>query len=202
MKQSGDANAKTVNAIECESFCNFVKIPEQLYNAAFTQVVGEFTPEILGNDTDWLPTRYNPSEYLNCGKDPSQVFTINKGTEWGTTYKIDTGGFVFSCLFDPGAEISCMNMDTVATLGLLGRLTQSSVTVKMASRQNMWCDVRVTFKKGRKYSFTHRFVVCENLTRPFILGADFMSQHYMKLGWAPGKKRTLGYLDETIAVAS
>ena len=28
-----------------------------------------------------------------------------------------------------------------------------------------------------------------------------MSQHYMKLGWAMGKKRTLGYLDETIAVA-
>ena len=24
----------------------------------------------------------------------------------------------------------------------------------------------------------------------------------MKLGWAPGKKRTLGYLDDTIAVAS
>ena len=29
-----------------------------------------------------------------------------------------------------------------------------------------------------------------------------MSKHYMKLGWAPGKKRTLGYLDETTAVAS
>ena len=29
-----------------------------------------------------------------------------------------------------------------------------------------------------------------------------MSQHYMKLGWVPGRKRTLGYLDETIAVAS
>ena len=54
------------------------------------------------------------------------------------------------------------------------------------------------FKIGRKYSFTHRFVVCENLTRPFILGADFMSQHYIKLG----KKRKLGYLDETITVAS
>ena len=63
-------------------------------------------------------------------------------------------------------------------------------------------DVQVYFKIGRKYSFTHRFVVCENLTRPFILGANFMSQHYMKLGWALGKKRTLGYLDETIAVAS
>ena len=74
----------------------------------------------------------------------------------------------------------------------------------MASRQNMGItgDVRITFKIGRKYSFTHRFVVCENLTRPFILGADFMSQHHMKLGWVPGKKRTLGYLDEIITVAS
>ena len=97
-----------------------------------------------------------------------------------------------------------MNMDTVAALGLLGKLTQSSVTVNMASGQNMGMagDVQVNFKIGRKYSFTQKFVVCENLTRPFILGADFMSKHYMKLGWAPGKKRTLGYLDETIAVAS
>ena len=97
-----------------------------------------------------------------------------------------------------------MNMDTVAALGLLGKVTRSSVTVNAASGQNMGVagDVQVHFKIGRKYSFTHRFFVCENLTRPFILGADFMSQHYMKLGWAPGKKRTLGYLDETIAVAS
>ena len=95
-------------------------------------------------------------------------------------------------------------MDTVAALGLLGKLTQSSLTVNTASRQNKGVtgDVRVNFKIGRKYSFTHRFVVCKNVTRPFILGADFMSQHYMKLGWAPGKKRTLGYLDETITVAS
>ena len=89
------------------------------------------------------------------------MFTINKGTEQGTTFKIDNGGFIFSCLFDSGAEISCMNMDTVAALGLLGRLTQSSVTVNMASRQNMGIagDVRVTFKIGRKHSFTHRFVM-------------------------------------------
>ena len=52
VKQSGDANAKTINAIECENFCNFFKIPEQLYDTAFTQVIGESTPEILGNDTD------------------------------------------------------------------------------------------------------------------------------------------------------
>ena len=52
MKQSGDVNAKTINAIECENVCNFFKIPEQLYDAALTQVIGESTPEILGNDTN------------------------------------------------------------------------------------------------------------------------------------------------------
>ena len=51
-KWSGDANAKTVNAIEHENFCNFFKIPEQLYDTTFTQVIGESTPKILGNDTD------------------------------------------------------------------------------------------------------------------------------------------------------
>ena len=51
-KWSEDPNAKTVNTIECENFCNFFKIAEQLYDADFTQVVGESTPKILGNDTD------------------------------------------------------------------------------------------------------------------------------------------------------
>ena len=51
-KRSGSDNAKTINAIECENFCNFFKIPEQLYDAAFMQVISELTPKILGNDTD------------------------------------------------------------------------------------------------------------------------------------------------------
>ena len=87
-------------------------------------------------------------------------------------------------------------MDTVATLGLLGKLTRSSVMVNKASRQNMGVagNVQVNFKIGRKYLFTQTFVVCENFTRLFILGANFMSKHYMKLGWAPGRKKNTGIL--------
>ena len=51
-KQSRDANAKTINTIECENFCNFFKIPEQLYDTDYTQVIGELTPKISGNDTN------------------------------------------------------------------------------------------------------------------------------------------------------
>ena len=92
----------------------------------------------------------------------------------------------------------------MAALGLLSQMMTSSVTVNTASGQNMGVtgDIHISFKIGETYSFTHRFVVLENLSRPFILGEDFMSKHYMKLGWAPGKKRTVGYFDEIIAVAS
>ena len=146
---------------------------------------------------------YDPSKYLNSATDPSHVYTINTGKKQGTIFKIDTGGYVFSCLFDSGAEISCMNMETAAALRLLSQMTNSSVTVNTTSEQNMGVtgDIHVNFEIGRNYSFTHRFVVLENLSKPFIL-EDFLSKHNMKLGWAPGKKRTLGYLDEIIAVAS
>ena len=51
-KKSGSDSTKTINAIEHDNFCNFFKIPEQLYDAAFTQVIGEATSKILGEDTD------------------------------------------------------------------------------------------------------------------------------------------------------
>ena len=122
-----------MNTVECEIFINFFKIPEQLYDAAYTQVIGEAIPKNLGNDSNWLPLMYNPSSYLNSGTDPSHVYTINTSKKWGTTLKIDTRGYVFSCLFDSGTEISCMSMDTIATLGLLSKMVDSSVRVNTAS---------------------------------------------------------------------
>ena len=49
-------------------------------------------------------------------------------------------------------------------------------------------DVPVNFKIGRKFSFTHSFVVCERLSHPFIIGEDFMRKHYMSLQWVPENK--------------
>ena len=108
----------------------------------------------------------------------------------GTTFKIDTGGYEFSCMFDSGAEISCMNMERVATLGLTLQITPSSISVNTANGDHMGVagDVRVNFKIGRKFSFSHSFVVCERLSCPFIIGEDFMRKHYMSLQWVPEKQ--------------
>ena len=133
-----------------------------------------------------------------------EIYTINKGTERGTTFKIDTGHYVFSCLFDSGAEISCMNTETVAALGLIGQMTKSSVSVNTANGENMGVvgDVNVTFKIGKRHSFTDRFVVCDHLTRPFILEIDFLHKCRMTLDWAEENKCVLGYRHDIIAVAS
>ena len=131
-------------------------------------------------------------------------YTINTGKTRGTTFKIDSGGYVFPCLFDSGAEISCMNMETVATLGLTSQITPSSISVNTVNGDHMGVadDVRVNFKIGRKFSFSHSFVVCERLSCPFIIGEDFKRKHYMSLQWVPENKWALGFQGETIAVAS
>ena len=130
---------------------------------------------------------YTPENYLSSG---SSVYTIDTGRTRGTTFKIDTGGYVFSCLFDSGAEISCMNMETVATLSLTSQITPSSVSVNTLNGNHMGVagDVRVDFKIGRKFSFSHSFVVCERLSHLFITGEDFMRKHYMSLQWVPENK--------------
>ena len=52
VKRLGSNNTKMVNAMECKNFINFFKIPEQLYDAAYMQVIGQNTPKISGNDTN------------------------------------------------------------------------------------------------------------------------------------------------------
>ena len=105
-------------------------------------------------------------------------------------------------MFDSGAEISCMIMETVGILGLISQITQSSVSVNTASRQNMGVagNLYVSFKIGKKHSFPHRFMVCDRLSRPFILGEDFLSKHHMTLDWAPEKKHALGYRHDITTV--
>ena len=59
------------------------------------------------------------------------------GSTKGTTFKIDAGGLVFSSLFDTGAQVSCVKYDMVATLGLLGQISDNNINVRTANGQDM-----------------------------------------------------------------
>ena len=118
------------------------------------------------------------------------MFFINTVNTKGTTFKIKAHNQVFLSLFDTGAQVSCIKYDTVATLGLLHQISGSSTCIRTANGQDVGVkgSVVISFKIG-PCSFTHIFVVCKGITRPFILGEEFLSHHCFKLGWTDGNKR-------------
>ena len=91
----------------------------------------------------------------------------------------------------------------MAALGLLHQISESSTCIRTENGQDVSVkgSVIINFKIG-PCSFTHTFMVCEGLTRPFILGEEFLSHHCFKLGWTDGNKRFTKYKSEIIAVAS
>ena len=96
-----------------------------------------------------------------------------------------------------------MKHDTVAALGLLHQLSESSTCIRTANIQDVGVkgSIMINCKIGL-CSFMHKFVVCSGITRPFILGKEFLSHHCFKLGWAKNNKRFTEYRSEIIVVAS
>ena len=72
---------------------------------------------------------------------------------------------------------------TLAEIGLLHQISDSSTCIKTANGQDVGVKglVMASFQIG-PCSFTHKFIVCKGITRPFILGKDFLSRHCFKLG--------------------
>ena len=88
-------------------------------------------------------------------------------------------------------------------MGLLHQISVSSTCIKTANGQDVGVggSIIINFKIG-PCSFTHKFVVCNGITRPFILGENFLSCHCFKLGWTDDNKRFAEYKGKVIAVAS
>ena len=132
-----------------------------------------------------------------------KAFFINTGKTKGATFKIKVKDHVFSSLFNTGAQVSCIKYDTVTEMGLLHQISNSSTCIRTANGQDVGVKglVLASFQIG-SCSFTHKFIVCKGITRPFILGKDFLSHHCFKLGWTDGNKRLTEYKGKVIAVAS
>ena len=128
---------------------------------------------------------------------------INTGKTKGTTFKIKVKDLAFSSLFDTGAQVSCIKYDAVSELDLLHQISESSTCIRTANGQDVGVkgSMVVSFQIGPS-SFTHRFIVCKGITRPFILGEDFLSHHCFKLGWTDDNKRFAEYKGKVIAIAS
>ena len=101
------------------------------------------------------------------------------GKETGTTFPISIQDQEINVLLDTGAEKSCMSMDMFVRLKLpinVAKLPE----LRNASGKDMKMHGMTTVKfKMENTIFTQKFVVCDDLVRPIIIGRDFTVNNFI-----------------------
>ena len=107
----------------------------------------------------------------------------------GATIPAIFGQIKCNVLIDTGAMRSCMSQTYSQQLMLPLMRPIHTYQVRSATGSNL-CPLGITecgFKIGEK-DYKNDFIVCKNLTRPCILGIDFLRKHGIFAGWTPKGK--------------
>ena len=113
------------------------------------------------------------SDNINDNDNHTEEVTI--GTEQGTMFPTKIGTTMRNALRDTGATRSCMSEKYYKKLQLAKIHLLQNINVKSATGSNLapMGLVNCTFELGRT-KFRSDFIVCKTLTRPLILGRDFL----------------------------
>ena len=116
------------------------------------------------------------------------------GSEQGMTFPTKIGTTMCNALIDTGATRSCMSEKYYKKLKLAKIHLLQNVNVKSATSSNLTPMglVNYTFKPG-KTEFSSDFIVCKILTRPLILGTDFLIQNHVSVRYSENGKCILDY---------
>ena len=119
----------------------------------------------------------------------SFVNMVTVGSAIEATIPTTFGQTKCNVLIDTGAMRSCMSQAYYQQLMLPAIRTIHSCNIKSANGTNL-CPIEITeseFKIGTK-EYKNDFIVCKNLVRPCILGADFLRKHGIWTEWSPTGK--------------
>ena len=102
------------------------------------------------------------------------------GTEQGTTFHTKIGTSMCNALIDTGATKSCISEKYYQQLPLMKIQHLKNVSVKSAMGTNLipLGMINCSFELGN-IRFTNTLIVCKNLTRPLILGRDFLMENHI-----------------------
>ena len=119
------------------------------------------------------------------------------GSEQGTTFPTKVGSTLCNALIDTGATKSCMSESYYKMLHLDSIRSVSNTHVRSATGSNLspLGIVNCTLKLG-KTTFDNDFIVCQNLTRPLILGKDFLMKNHITVRYAENGKCILNFQQE------
>ena len=121
------------------------------------------------------------------------------GSEQGTTFPTKIGTTMCNALIDTGATRSCMSEGYYKKLQLAKIHLLQNVNVKSATGSNLapMGLVNCSFELGET-KFGSDFIVCKNLTRPLILGRDFLIQNHVSVRYSENRKCILDYQQQEL----
>ena len=119
--------------------------------------------------------------------------------EQGTTFPTKVGSTLCNVLIDTGATRSCMSESYYKTLQLnsIHSLANTHVRSTTGSNLSPLGIINCTFEL-RKTAFTNDFIVCQILTRPLILGRDFLIKNHVTVKYSENGKCILNYHQEEL----
>ena len=132
----------------------------------------------LYDHTDRIECNLDTSETLDQNIDHTEEVII--GTEHGMTFPTQIGTSVCHALIDTGATRSCISEKYYQSLPLTKIQFMQNINVRSATGSNLipLGLINCSFELG-KIKFNSDFIVCKNLTRPLILGRDFLIQNHV-----------------------
>ena len=121
------------------------------------------------------------------------------GSEQGTTFPTKVGTTLCNALIDTGATRSCMSETYYRKLQLNKICILSNIHVRSATGSNLSPSgiVDCTFELG-KTEFRSDVIVCKNLTRPLILGWDFLMRNQVTVRYSEDGKCILDYQQQEL----
>ena len=114
---------------------------------------------------------------------------VTVGTTVGATVPATLEHTLCNALIDTGATRSCLSEEYYQQLLLPGLKPVHKLQVRTASGSSL-CPtgmVMCDFKLGRQ-PFSFKFIICRGLSRPCILGLDFLRKYKIGIGWSPNGK--------------
>ena len=114
---------------------------------------------------------------------------VTVGTTVGATVPATLEHTLCNGLVDMGTTRSCLSEEYYQELLLPGLKPVHKLQVRTASGSSV-CPtgtVACDFKLG-KQPFSFEFIVCRGLSRPCILGLDFLRKYKIGIGWSPTGK--------------
>ena len=104
-----------------------------------------------------------------------------------------------NALIDTGATRSCISEKYYQNLSLTKIQFMQNISVRSATGSNLTPIglVNCSFELGR-IKFNGDFIICKNLTRPLILGRDFLIWNHVSVQYAENEKCILDYQQQEL----